>query len=563
MNDDTFGAGGGPTAQATVGKDFDFFGQTAKVAEAINEEHIQFNHLHPSTTHAVAERATIRGAGQKPTRTGYEKYKEPGPIPDLQVNPSLWGVAPKKTSGDAGLWNEDAKASVTGGVGPEMKMMSLEEVEAAMLARNRSKVTAREEPALQSSSQPVIHHAQSVPRVQMLQQHNQTGPSMSNAQQGFRQPPPQGPRSLQGQPPNIASMAVNQTPHFPSRPEPALSNGSNQRSPSYPRQILQNPNRHPVQSSQPIPRVLQQPQISMPSVSHIQPIPTSQPVLPQAHPFLVQQQQLLNLSDEQRAAILRDEAKRAERNRKIHLLSKNNGLMTPQDKNFITRIQLQQLVAATGNPNEQGTDNAFIEDFYYQVHSHIRGGARSAPHQPLNHFAQTYLYQIGGRQGGVAGRRLNRGGDTHMSRMEQQVQRAVEAAKLKPKNQQLVIEGSLGKISFSNVKTPKPLLNIKRSESSQDANRPYSAGRQLSERKALRDGTSLRDKKIVLRQIENVYMTLMQLEDHERHLPPRPTTANDSEAVQRHMEWTGKMQDLNQKLWAELKVMEPIIPKYG
>lgn len=150
-----------------------------------------------------------------------------------------------------------------------------------------------------------------------------------------------------------------------------------------------------------------------------------------------------------------------------------------------------------------------------------------------------------------------------MSRMEQQVQRAVEAAKLKPKNQQLVIEGSLGKISFSNAKTPKPLLNIKRAESSQDTNRPYSAGRQPSERKALRDGTSLRDKKVVLRQIENVYMTLMLLEDHERHVPPRPTTAGDSEAVQRHMEWTSRMHDLNQKLWAELKVMEPIIPKYG
>jgi hypothetical protein len=29
--------------------------------------------------------------------------------------------------------------------------------------------------------------------------------------------------------------------------------------------------------------------------------------------------------------------------------SRGNGLMTPQDKNFITRIQLQQLVAAAGN----------------------------------------------------------------------------------------------------------------------------------------------------------------------------------------------------------------------
>ena len=56
-----------------------------------------------------------------------------------------------------------------------------------------------------------------------------------------------------------------------------------------------------------------------------------------------------------------------------------------------------------------------------------------------------------------------------MQRMEQQVQRAVEAAKTKPKNKQLIIEGSLGKISFSNAKTPKPLLNIKRRDSSEGA----------------------------------------------------------------------------------------------
>lgn len=46
--------------------------------------------------------------------------------------------------------------------------------------------------------------------------------------------------------------------------------------------------------------------------------------------------------------------------------------MTPQGKNFITRIQLQQLVTATGNPNEHGTDSGLSEDFYYQVHNQIR-----------------------------------------------------------------------------------------------------------------------------------------------------------------------------------------------
>ncbi|KAJ2967320.1 hypothetical protein NQ176_g9717 [Zarea fungicola] len=55
FNDDTFGgdggSGGGVGNVATgskVGKDFDFFGQTAKVADAIEEEHLRFNRQQPT-----------------------------------------------------------------------------------------------------------------------------------------------------------------------------------------------------------------------------------------------------------------------------------------------------------------------------------------------------------------------------------------------------------------------------------------------------------------------------------------------------------------------------------
>jgi hypothetical protein len=126
--------------------------------------------------------------------------------------------------------------------------------------------------------------------------------------------------------------------------------------------------------------------------------------------------------------------------------------MTPQDKNFIQRIQLQQLVSI--NSAEDNVN----EDFYYIVHSAIR--ARSNPQQPLSQLAQTYLFRHGGRG--------NRRQDNHLQRMEQQVARAVAAAKARPKASQLVLEGSLGKISFSNVKTPRPMLNIKKPEAGVD-----------------------------------------------------------------------------------------------
>lgn len=265
-------------------------------------------------------------------------------------------------------------------------------------------------------------------------------------------------------------------------------------------------------------------------------------------PIITHPQQLMELSEEQRRAYLEEDAKRAKRNHKIFLLSKGNGVMTPQDKNFITRIQLQQLVAATGNSADPSPETALMEDFYYQVYSQIRGAPRQHPTQPLGHFAQTYLFQTGSRSGGH--RRQAISADNHMQRMQQQVQRAVEAAKLKPKNKQLIIEGSLGKISFSNAKTPKPLLNIKRHESGDT--RPGTA------RKAAH-GVSPSDRKTILKNIEAVYTTLMQLEDHERRMPP-PPTEGDADSVQAHVEWRQERQKLNATLWQELKVLDPIVP---
>ena len=202
--------------------------------------------------------------------------------------------------------------------------------------------------------------------------------------------------------------------------------------------------------------------------------------------------------------------------------------MTPADKNFITRIQLQQLVSVN--------EDSFSEDFYYQVHSAIR--ARNNPQQPLNQFAQTYLLQHA--RGGKFRRQ-----DNHLQRMEQQVQRAVAAAKARPKANQLVLEGSLGKISFSNVKTPRPMLNIQRANENQPT------------RKAGTIYTGA-DKKALLRAIESIYDTLLELEMHERFIPPQFPGQHPSVE---HIEWQNKRQNLVGKLWTQMKIMDPIDPR--
>ncbi|KKK27137.1 topoisomerase II associated protein [Aspergillus rambellii] len=525
FNNDTFG--GGPDTGA-VGKDFDFFGNTAQIADVIGEEQVRYNLKHPQAAGSgpepelqtvVAPAATV---AQKPRRTGYEKYSDPDYIPDLQAKSSVWGLS--------------KKAEPATVVQQSRKMMSLEEVEAQLRSHGIAPIPNQLPVSMpQPLAEPPIplHRLQQVPGLP----------------EGFANLPPE---YLQAQFAKGIPPAHLMHPHsMVPEPYPLPAHA-----PNIPLHLLQNPNAPPPPHMPPV-----QPPATMPPRGQRPPQQSQQPQQQQQQqqqqargsnaqlPLITNPQQLMNLTEEQRVAYLMEDAKRAKRNHKIFLLSRGNGLMTPQDKNFITRIQLQQLVAAAGNVADNDSESVLAEDFYYQVYSQIRGAPRQHPHQPLGHFAQTYLLQTGNRIGGHGSRRQPQSADNHMQRMQQQVQRAVEAAKAKPKNKQLIIEGSLGKISFGNAKAPKPMLNIKRPESSEGAKTTKKPQTYLS----------LSDRKSILTNIENVYNTLMEMEDMERTMPP-PPDETDLEAIQQHLEWRQKVRALNQKLWQELKVMEPIVP---
>lgn len=482
MNDDTFGNGADTGAgQGSVGRDFDFFGNTAQVSNVIDEEQVRYHY-------AQHEHAAARS--NKPKRTGYEKYEDPGYIPDIQAKSGAWS---SKAQADPGQASGEPRISTgPGQAAPARKMLSLDEVEAQM-------------------------RAQSQPEAPPFSQHDPYAFQHRQPPAPPQQPRQPGPHYPQMQPPQPMPHVAPTPQHIPTQPAQG-------RSSQQPLHILQNPNR---------PRHSPQPSIER------------GPSGPAGQPVITNPQQLMDLSEEQRKVYLEEDAKRAKRNHKIFLLSKGNGLMTPQDKNFITRIQLQQLVSATSSPNDASPEAALSEDFYYQVYSQIRGAPRQHPTQPLGHFAQTYLFQTGNRAGNNRRHQVN--GDNHMQRMQQQVQRAVEAAKLKPKNKQLIIEGSLGKISFSNAKTPKPLLNIKRQENADS--RPASKGQTPSKS----------DRKSSLRNIEAVYTDLMNLEDFERKMPP-PPQEGDADAVQSSIEWRETFKSFIAKLWQDLKVLDPIVP---
>ncbi|WEW57756.1 DNA topoisomerase 2-associated protein pat1 [Emydomyces testavorans] len=521
FNEDTFGDAAG-NEEKPVGKDFDFFGQTAQMTNVLGEEQVLYNLKHPNE-HPTSSAPSAEPS--KPKRTGYEPYQDPGYIPEIQAKSSVWGT---------GIIQKPKAAEQPKAAPPTRKILSLEEVEAQMRTQTQRPQSNIEPP------HPVQQFPTMIP---------QTGPSNLQFPDQPLPPPDTFPQFQRKDfPPLNQHQQYSQVvrdgviqqgfQRQPPRPFP-----EQQPKPNLPLQILQHQNRMPNMP----PQRPTGPQFQGPYTQPAAPPTTGgQPSIAAMHP------QFMQLPEEQRKALLAEDAKRAKRNHKIHILSKGNGLMTPQDKNFITRIQLQQLVSATGNTEETDADSLLSEDFYYQVYSQIRGAPRQHPRQPLGHFAQTYLFQTGGRSGGHTGRRQYQNADNHMQRMQQQVQRAVEAAKLRPKNKQLIIEGSLGKISFSNAKGPRTLLNIKRPDSA-DGHKPANA------RKSAQTGLSPSDRKSILNNIENVYDTMMKMEDHERKMPP-PPDAEDVEAVERHFEWKQKMDALNQKLWRDMKVHEPIFP---
>jgi DNA topoisomerase 2-associated protein PAT1 len=573
FNDETFGDEG-PATQQSVGKDFDFSGQTAKIAGTMQEEHMLYQARQP------VMQATMPKVAPRAAASGYEKYKQPDYIPQLEANASLWGLGSKKPAAPTQQM-ETKPAPATGG----RKMMSLEEVEASMRTQKPSATQAPPQiqppPStdvpnvmsfLAGSAPPVQPYA---PQLQQMLPTRGPGGPPQILQRPPQQPEPQ--RLVHAPSPAQVELPAPSAPQHPQilqrhRPsqqhqQPQQQYGqqpqrqmqqqphARQESPQ-PRAILQNPNRLSGQG-QPL-----APQPMPPQMMQHQGKPPGMPFPGQPHrrgpsfpaPGPVDPRQLHNMSEQDQARFLEEEKRRAKRNHKIYLLSKDNGLMTPQDKNYITRIQLTSLVTATGNVENEGAgpESALAEDFYYQVYSSIRTAPRQDPNQPVNQFAQTYLFATHGRYGRFGGRGQNRG-DNHMQRMEQQVQRAVEVAKTKPKNKQLVIEGSLGKISFSNSKTPKPLLNIKRPDSAHE--RPASVSQRHPSR-----GNLLFDRKQALKDIENVYSTLLQLEGHERLIPSPLREDSPADQIQQHMEWRQQLQNLNEQLWKSLRVLDPIVP---
>jgi DNA topoisomerase 2-associated protein PAT1 len=439
LNDETFG-------EFSVSKDFDFAGQTAKVADTIDEEQFTFVRTQPAPLQPTK-------VIPKPPTQDIES------IPSLQPIASLWGVesqqpVPQPVPQPAAQPMAQPVAQPMAQPMAQPKVLSLEEVEAEMMARR----------------------------------------TVAMAPQMATFPPPQF---------GAAFPMMGPPPPPPGHPfqDPAIMMSANQ----YRSDLTQMP--RPPQPPQPQiegQQPLAQVPYSLPThTQHAPPVPLSQ---------VMNEDLAKNAEDHQRLL---------EKSRKMAEVVRYNGLMSQWDKNFVMRIQLQQMVTA----------DPYNEDFYYQVHTAIQ--ARTNPHQPLNEFAKTYLIQRG------RGGRFRRY-DNPLQRMQEQVQQAVASAKEHPKKEQIAPEGALGKISMGTGNRPRRALNVSKADSLKQS---------LEGASKQKDRYTTRG---VLRAIETVYTILLEIEGVERSRPNQPPEAPEM------VEWEIKMQALVERAWNEMQVLESV-----
>jgi DNA topoisomerase 2-associated protein PAT1 len=152
------------------------------------------------------------------------------------------------------------------------------------------------------------------------------------------------------------------------------------------------------------------------------------PVIREQMPDAPTPEQIIELSVEKRAALMRDaqekikaterlEAKRRRKAEKLAHMARRNELMSQGDKDFITRIQVSQLV----------TEDPYADDFYAQVFGAIVRGrlGEAASGEAVIKFGDV---GVGMGIGRGAGRR-----EKAMERMRQQVEKLVQHAKAREK----------------------------------------------------------------------------------------------------------------------------------
>ncbi|KAJ7801901.1 topoisomerase II-associated protein PAT1 [Mycena olivaceomarginata] len=257
------------------------------------------------------------------------------------------------------------------------------------------------------------------------------------------------------------------------------------------------------------------------------------------------------------------EDRRRKKAAKIAHMSRYNDLMTQSDKDFITRIQVSQLV----------TPDPYADDFYAQVYGAIlrsRMGLQSQDERVLK-FGTGGGISLGNAQKAPT-RRPNA-----MQRMEQQVERIVSNARRREEEKGLhslhSLQGALGKTSGRSYKAaPRQLLQVDDASTSptlahahahiskEDAKDKPSEGAAKEAAKLSREtlggtGNVVRKDPLTRRQVLTALEAMYDLVLKVEHLRREQPSQEEEEAAQH---WQKEYDDLVEQLWEGLKVMVPL-----
>ncbi|KAF8478258.1 topoisomerase II-associated protein PAT1 [Gautieria morchelliformis] len=246
---------------------------------------------------------------------------------------------------------------------------------------------------------------------------------------------------------------------------------------------------------------------------------------------------------------------------KMERMARYNDLMTQSDKDFITRIQVSQLV----------TSDPYTEDFYAQVLGSLRRNGTG-----MRWFGNA------GVGLGVPGHRLGGRREHAMNRMAEQVYRIVENAKAREKEKgQHVgfnpLQGVLGKTSGRSYKAaPRQLLQV---DAAPLVGSPTSSP-QLHEAEAVRHASEPRSpeepsrppldklsrsgdfeaamepltRRQALTIIENLFDYALEWENNRRIVPDEGTDA--------YYRWEADQKALEARMWESSQVTAPLEARY-
>nr|CDI54694.1 related to PAT1-topoisomerase II-associated protein [Melanopsichium pennsylvanicum 4] len=281
---------------------------------------------------------------------------------------------------------------------------------------------------------------------------------------------------------------------------------------------------------------------------------------------------MMEKAQAQIAEIERVEAKRKRRVDKINSMAKYNGLMSGSDKDFITRIQISQLITA----------DPYADDFYAHIYFALRGGPRR-PGVPVPPPPQPATTGNANQKGGKGTKQKLNKQQNAMLRMQQQVERIVQSRKerMEKSASGVALEGALGRVSLSSTKNPRQMLQISADAAKANKEKPSSgattpdAGHARDAVRQALEGASLGGnsnnlrqdpltKYQVLRILEKLYDLVLQLEQLRRNAPASTAENvdnNDEAAVaakEAYDAHQAEVATVTNTLWTELRVLEPL-----